>query len=365
MRILQVTASSLPGGGPEHLWQLVRHLPRDMDCFIAAPRREPYWPRFAAAVGLERLFELPERAFSLLALARLARWARRQGIEIIHSHGKGAGLYGRPAALLAGARSIHTFHGIHLGYRSPLRQCYIQAERLLCAMSRACIAVSPGEAEEARALGFGRGKIALIPNGVVVPARVCPRPGRPFKLVQFSRFDPLQKNSLWLLTLARALRAAGRLEECRFVLVGDGPQREILQQALAVEGLDCADFAGFRPDPRSFLGDAGCYISTSRWEGLPLAVLEAQAEGIPCLVTDVVGNRDAVEDNVSGWLYPLDDAQAAVARICRLMDDQALWQRMSQAAHARAARLFGVERMAARVAACYRQTTEARRPPRE
>lgn len=365
MRILQITASSLPGGGPEHLWQLARHLPPEMECFIAAPRREPYWPRFAEAVGLERLFELPERAFSPLVLARLARWARRQGIEIIHSHGKGAGLYGRPAALLAGARSIHTFHGIHLGYRPPLRWCYIQAERLLCAMSRACIAVSPGEAEEARALGFGRGKIAIIPNGVAVPAKVCPRPGRPFRLVHFSRFDPLQKNSLWLLTLTRALRAAGRLGDCRFVLVGDGPQRATLQQALVDEGLDCADFAGFQPDPRIFLRDAGCYISTSRWEGLPLAVLEAQAEGIPCLVTDVVGNRDAVEDTVSGWLYPPGDARAAVARICRLMDDPALWQKMSHAAHARAARLFGVERMAAQVAECYRQATQPRRPPRE
>lgn len=154
MRILQVTASSLPGGGPEHLWQLARHLPREMECFIAAPRCDPYWPRFAETVGSERLFELPERRFSPSALARLARWARRQGIEIIHSHGKGAGVYGRPAALLAGARSIHTFHGIHLGYPQPLRSCYIHLERLLCAMSRTCIAVSPGEAEEARALGF-------------------------------------------------------------------------------------------------------------------------------------------------------------------------------------------------------------------
>lgn len=227
-------------------------------------------------------------------------------------------------------------------------------------MSRTCIAVSPGEAEEARALGFGRGKIALIPNGVTVPASVCPRPGRPFRLAHFSRFDPLQKNSLWLLELARALRAAGRLRDCRFVLVGDGPQRAVLQQALIDEGLDCADFTGFRSDPRIFLRDAGCYISTSRWEGLPLAVLEAQAEGLPCLLTDVVGNRDAVEDNVSGWLYPLDDVQAAVTRICRLMDDATLWRRMSEAAHARAARLFSVERMAARVAECYQTAV----PPR-
>ncbi len=92
---------------------------------------------------------------------RLARAGRAQ---VIHSHGKGAGLYGRIAARLTGAAAIHTFHGIHHAGYSRL---YLTLERALARRSYAVIHVSASQAEEARALGLAPpGRTHVIVNGV-------------------------------------------------------------------------------------------------------------------------------------------------------------------------------------------------------
>lgn len=357
-RVLHITASSMIGGGPEHVWQLVRHLPTYIVSFIAAPDCTPYGPRFANTVGNERLFTLPQRQFTLRALCGLVRFVRQHRIDIIHSHGRGAGVYGRTVALLTRTSSVHTFHGIHLPHRPLARRAYLVLERMLCMVSHTCIAVSDGEAEQVRHLDLGVRNLVVIPNGVeiqdLLDARTYPNP---FTLVHISRFDPVQKNSLWLIELALALRQANILEKCRFVLVGDGEQLPELRQRIRQAGMEeNFQIMGSQPSVLPFLQDAGCLISTSRWEGLPLAVLEAQALGVPALVTDVVGNKDAIEDGVSGFVYPLDNTSVAVKCITRLLDGAVIWQKMCVAAHTRASALFSVDRMAQETAMAYKNT---------
>lgn len=356
IRVLHITASSMIGGGPEHVWQLVRHLPANIVSFIAAPDCEPYGSRFAEAVGAERLYTVPQRKFSFASLWGLLQFIRNNRVEIIHSHGKGAGIYGRIAALLTHTTSVHTFHGIHLPKRRLARQAYLGLERTLCRVSRACITVSEGELIEAKALKLCQQKLFRILNGVEVPeTRPFSVQPSPFSLVHVSRFDPAQKNSLWLVELALALRQADILQFCRFVLIGEGEELTELQRRISSAGLeDFFEILGNQPSTRPFLRGVGCLISTSRWEGLPLAVLEAQAEGVPAVVTDVVGNRDAIADGVTGFVYPLDDTTAAVAHIKSLLDDAALWYRMQAAAYMRAKTLFSVEQMAHETAAVYR-----------
>lgn len=355
IRVLHITASSMIGGGPEHVWQLVRHLPASTVSFIAAPSCEPYGARFVEAVGAERMYTLPQRKFSFTVLWGLIQFIRDNRIDIIHSHGKGAGVYGRIAALITQTTSVHTFHGIHLLKQGLARQVYLALERVLCRVSSACITVSGGELVKAQNLKICSKKLFCIFNGVEVPEKLSfsVQPS-PFSLVHVSRFDPVQKNSLWLVDLALALRQADMLNFCRFVLVGEGEELPELQRCVRAAGLgEYFEILGSQPSARPFLCKAGCLISTSRWEGLPLAVLEAQAEGVPAVVTDVVGNRDAIADGVTGFVYPLDDATTAVARIKALIDDASLWQRMRTAAHMRAQTFFSVEKMAKEVTAVY------------
>lgn len=354
LRVLHITASSTIGGGPEHVWQLVRHLPHEVESFIAAPVCEPYGSRFMETVGAERICPLPHRKFSLMALWRLVQFIHCNRIDVIHSHGKGAGVYGRIAALFTRTASVHTFHGIHLPPLSLKRYAYMAMERLLCAISKACLAVSPGEADIAKQWKFGAQKLMTIPNGVNIPETLTElEMPSPFLLVHVSRFDPI-KNSLWLVDLAHALKQAGLLEKCLFVLIGDGEELPELQNRIKNDGLGAAfQILGSQPTVRPFLQNAGCLISTSRREGLPLALLEAQAEGVPVLASDVVGNRDCVRHEWSGFLYPLDNLTSAVMYIQKLMATPLLWKKMRRNAYQMAKENFRVESMAAATARCY------------
>jgi Glycosyl transferases group 1 len=74
------------------------------------------------------------------------------------------------------------------------------------------------------------------------------------------------------------------------------------------------------------------------WEGMPLSVLQALASGLPCVVTDVVGNRDAVQQGITGYVARHPEALAMCVR--RLLVDAALYARMSRAARADALERF-------------------------
>ena len=113
-----------------------------------------------------------------LSLNRVRPWTLGQTIrlihasraDLVHTHGKGAGLYGRLAARWARVPAVHTFHGIHyLGYGLGVGSAYLSLERTLSRMTRVVINVSRSQAEEGEALRLARpGQGVVIVNGVDV-----------------------------------------------------------------------------------------------------------------------------------------------------------------------------------------------------
>lgn len=363
MKILNITLSSSPGGGPEHVWQLIRQLTKlGVQPVIAAPCGEPYWKRFMEVVKEQHMLCMPQRKLSSVALLHLAIQARKNDVDIIHSHGKGAGLYGRLASCITGIPCVHTYHGIHIQYKSPLKQAYILLERLLGRVTARAIAVSRGEGEQANALRFCPSyRLHVVPNGVEIPDGIQPCASRgAFRVVHISRFDPVQKNSEVLVEIALELRKLSGIDNVEFILIGEGERLAKLKVAVRDANLERHfRFEGFQPNPRSYLQGAGCYLSTSRWEGMPLAVLEAMAEGTPVVASDVVGNRDAVEHGMTGFLFPLDDHPAAARQIMALKSDGALRQTMGKAAHQMAWDRFSLERMAQETLRVYQEVLKA------
>lgn len=363
LKVLHVTASASHGGGGEHLWLLLRHLSgHGVESCVAAPKDEPYWRRFADCVGEAAMLEIPHRRFRPGALFALAAFARGQKVDLLHSHGKGAGLYARLAGLLTGIACVHTFHGIH---RGTMGACawwlYRQLERALGRATRAGIAVSAGERQQILRLGFcPPERLGLIPNGVHCPPQEAgPAPQARRDIVHVTRFDPAQKNTEALVPIALALRQAGRLARFRFVVLGDGPGRAALEAEVARRGLrEHFVFAGAVPSIRPFLKEAFCCLSTSRWEGLPLALLEAMSEAVPVVATDVVGNRDAVAHGQTGLLFPPEAPQEAARAVLRL-EEPGLWERLASGARQRAGREFSVQAMVEATASLYRKTAAA------
>jgi glycosyltransferase involved in cell wall biosynthesis len=359
MRILFLTLRADFGGGPEHLYQLLKHRAPDIDAYVACPNDPPYADRYRDLLGPDRIIWLPHRAFRLSALYTLWKAARRHDLDLIHSHGKGAGIYARLLGPLLRVPVLHTFHGLHVGSYGPLmRALYIWIERLLSLATRTFICVSDGEASQIAAARLAPvHKLQVIPNGVAIPEAVT-RPdwtGGRLHIVAVNRFDH-QKNPDLLVDIATQLRP---LVDFRMDVIGTGPRFEDIRARIAATGLsDHVILHGAVTDPRRTYRSAHIFLSTSRWEGLPLALLEGMSEGLCVLATDVVGNADAITHGSDGLLYR--DAAGACDAL-RLLDPPS-WHRLGHAARAAAGSKHSVERMAQRTHQAWIDTAGGRHP---
>ena len=351
--VLFCTARADWGGGPEHLLHLLRHTPAGVQAHVACPTQDrPYARRYADIVGAERCIDIPHRTFSPRALFRLVRHIRTHRINILHSHGKGAGLYIRLAGILSGTPCVHTFHGLHMDHYSIFtRTAYKICEKLLCLITAHAISVSESETRAILQEKFcSKDRLATIPNGVSIPKLPAALASKkPYTVVHISRFDSLQKNSDFFEPLLLELHTINRLKDFQFILIGDGENRTRLQQALRQQGLDeQVKFTGFCTHPAQHFEGALCYLSCSRWEGMPLSVIEAQAHGLPSIVTNVLGNIDVVQHGHTGLLYTLDDAKSAASALCSLADDTSRARHIGNAAREQACVKFSAETMAHR-----------------
>jgi glycosyltransferase involved in cell wall biosynthesis len=362
VRVLELLVSTDLGGGPAHVRDLIAGLAGPEFRFtVGGPADGALLPALtAAAADFEPIAADRLSPGALRATIRLAR-ARR--IQVIHSHGKGAGLYGRIAARLTGAASIHTFHGIHpVGYG----RLYLRLERALARSSFAVVHVSESQAAEARALGLApAGRTRVIVNGIDAASVRATAVRAPMSraelglepdalvLATIARFDPVKR----LEVLLRALPLlVARVPEAQLLIVGDGPERNALQALARTLGVgDRVVFAGAIPDASRVLPIVDLYVTASRREGLPLAVLEAMACGLPVLATEAPGHVDAVESEVTGRLVPLDDAPGLATEAGRLLRDPALRARMGRAGRDRVEQRFSRARMVEEIAALYRE----------
>ncbi|HYZ78543.1 MAG TPA: glycosyltransferase [Gaiellaceae bacterium] len=141
----------------------------------------------------------------------------------------------------------------------------------------------------------------------------------------------------------RTLVEAARLvPEAEFVVVGDGELREELERL--AEGLRVT-FLGARDDVPELLASFDVFAFPSLFEGLCLAVIEAQAAGVPVVATPVGGIRETVVDGETGLLVPTRDPPALAAAIRRLLEDRPAAEAMAIEARRRVRERFSTERM--------------------
>jgi glycosyltransferase involved in cell wall biosynthesis len=365
IRVLELVVSTQLGGGPAHVRDLIAGLPREeFTITVAGPGGGPLaevYRRLGAG-----FIDLPLDRLSPLNFLRVFRLIRARDTHVVHSHGKGAGLYGRVAAWLARVPAVHTFHGIHYAdYGLVPGGAYLSLERGLASTSETIIHVSSGQAQEARRLG-------LAPTDrtqIIVNATDCVRvralaeeqplsrealklPPEGLVLGTVARFDPVK--ALDVLVESFALLAL-RCPPARLLIVGDGPERGRVESLARTRGVqDRVVFAGFVPDAPRCFPVMDLYVSASRREGLPLSLLEAMACGLPVLATRVSGHEEVVVHDLTGLLVPPDDPAALAGAAAALLGDPERRRRMGEAGRERVEREFSVSRMVAATAAVYR-----------
>ena len=360
IRVLELLTTTTLGGGPQQVRHLVRHLPAgEFEVAVAGP-----WDRGLAeqlralhiepaALALGTLRGLP------LTLRRTIRLIRSAKADVVHTHGKGAGFYGRLAAWLAGVPAVHTFHGIHYeSYSQTGQRAYLALERRLAAITHTVINVSASQEVEALALGVARAeRSVVVVNGIDIDELAARSPVTRAQLGLsdaaqvvgcVARFDPVKRHD----ALVRAFAlVAPRRPNLSLLLIGDGPERARITALAAGLGIarDRIVAPGELAWTTSPYASIDLYVATSRKEGLPLAPLEAMASELAVVATDVPGHRDVVEHGVTGLLVPHDNDTALATAIESLLDDQARRRRMGQAGRARVRKEFTLQSMVAGV----------------
>jgi glycosyltransferase involved in cell wall biosynthesis len=142
----------------------------------------------------------------------------------------------------------------------------------------------------------------------------------------------------------------------RLAIVGEGPIRADLQRRIVALGLEgCVRLHGLVLDARPLYGAFDLVVQSSRSEGLPNALLEAAAAGLPIVATDAGGTKEIVIDGRTGLIVQTEDPVALAAALHRAVNDPVLRKRLGAAARVHVATTFGMDRYVAEFAALYEE----------
>jgi glycosyltransferase involved in cell wall biosynthesis len=164
--------------------------------------------------------------------------------------------------------------------------------------------------------------------------------------------------------LEAAMQLMPRHPRLHMLFVGDGDLRGAIETLAAGEGLDDRIlFLGTRSDVPQILAASDSFVLPSLWEGLPMALIEAMASGLPIIATDVSGTRDVMVPGETGVLVPPGNSESLVQAIETLMKDPARGRRMGAAARRRVSTQYGSQRQASEYIALYLQESPGRSTP--
>jgi glycosyltransferase involved in cell wall biosynthesis len=265
---------------------------------------------------------------ALRTAVQLAGAIRRTAPDVVHAQNVKSAAISRAATVATWPRRrppvLATFHGV-----TPAE--YRRSARLLSHVDHvAC--VSSSALEHLLAVGLPASRASVVHNAVTPappldPARRAEL-DREFGLTEkpvvaiVGRLVAQKAHERFVIA-ARAV--ADALPETRFLVVGDGPRRRVVETQVAAAGLTRQVlFTGVRSDARDIIARADVIVFSSDWEGLSITALEALAAGTPVVSTDVQGMRELLvgDTRVAGAVVPLDDGTALGERVAALLCDE-------------------------------------------
>lgn len=264
-------------------------------------------------------------AFDFSLLLRLMSWMRAHRPAVVHTHLFTADLWGRLAAFLTGVPAVFsTVHNVE-GWRTPVHRWI---ERLFARRANRVIACSD-EVEKTllRRIRVQLDAIAMVPNGIdlsrVENASVVDLT-REFGLSPdqcslgvIGRLHP-NKGHLDFLPVLAELRDQGLQFHCLFV--GEGESRTVIANEVKRLGLTRqVTLTGLRRDVPGLLHALDAIVMPSRWEGLPIAMLESMAAGKAVVATAVGGIPSVLRDGINGRLVPAGDRSALKAAVTEII----------------------------------------------
>jgi len=312
-----------------------------------------------------RLVDLSRHGrFDPISPLRLARWVRREQVDLVHTHLVHAGLVGKLAARWAHRPVVTTRH-----YAREAKETSwpYRLEDRWTRDAAAVIAVSGAVREHLVTRGAcARERVHLVPNAVdgrfFEAARLSGKTGSAGERVVGAVGRLHEQKGFDLLLEAWASISAGTRAGWKLEIVGEGDQRRALAARIVELGLsgEARLIGAIVPEqmPETYLR-WGIVVQPSRWEAFGLAAAEAMVMGRCVVATSVEGLRELIVDGVSGLLVPAEDREALAARLARAIGDPDLRDRLGQGARVATER-FRPEANAAATLAVYKGVLEGR-----
>jgi glycosyltransferase involved in cell wall biosynthesis len=210
-------------------------------------------------------------------------------------------------------KSVSTFHNPH------------QRATLLLLAARRVVALNSRDAGRLARLN-PLARPSVVRNGLVGSRRLSPAESvepeqLPARSIVFVGALHRRKGLDVLLRSVAILRA--EVPDVRLYIVGNRDAEEFEKLAVDLGIADCTSFAGFRPDPRSFMRAAGVFVLPSRDEGFGNVLPEARSVGAPIVASDVGGIREALDGGRAGMLVPPEDPAALARALTAVLTDEA------------------------------------------
>lgn len=337
--------------------------------------------------GLERLWQggsdFPLRALSrtkssgaagkgvglLVGLFRLWGLLRKGKFDVVETFTYDSNLLALPLAWLAGVPvRIATHHGIIEGFPRLIER--LHSGLVNAGLASILVNVSRKVLEQAAAAGIRREHMTVIPNGI--PPSRSKRVHGPGARLELG----IKKNEVLILSVGRLVYQKGHeyliqamqslvqdFRQARIVICGEGPLRKQLEaqiDRLSLGGL--VQLVGNRMDIDRILDGADIFALPSRWEGLPVALLEAMDSGLPVVATRVEGVEEVIHNGAHGLLVPPEDARALAEALRALLAAPNLRRRLGKAAQARMRESYTTDIMCEKYLALMQNLLQSRHP---
>lgn len=308
------------------------------------------------------LHKMPMRhRFDFGCARQVAKLARKGGFELLHSHSPRGAMIGRVVSLLAGVPMVHHVHSpaARDTEAAVMNRVNSVVERWSAASVQALIPVSRSLERYLVEQGFSPRRIFTVPNGVPTPG---PLPARPsptgvWRIGAVALFRPRKGMEVLLKAAAHLLRQGRTL---RVVAVGgfETPayEQDIRTLADSLGISEHVDWLGFTRDVNQALAQLDVMVLPSLYgEGMPMAVLEAMAVGVPVVASDVEGIPEVLEHGRTGLVVPPSNDQALAAELAALMDGHHDWSRLRHQAYQLQSERYSSRSMARAVSDVYAQ----------
>jgi glycosyltransferase involved in cell wall biosynthesis len=297
------------------------------------------------------------------AITNIREMVQRTGVDVVHAHGYKADIYALLALRASGVSLVSTCHNwIDNDRKTSL---YGILDRLILRGYARVVAVSDDVRQRLLNSGVKANRVSMIRNGIDL---------RPFdrasavvrhelgwdadRIVGFvGRLSREKGADIFLDAAARVL---AQCPDTKFVVAGDGPDRDELDALIDKLGIrDHVRMLGRCNDMPALYASLDIMVSASRIEGLPIAILEGMASRLPLVATAVGEVPTVIQDGHTGVLAPAEDPESLAAAIIELLRDPAKRERLGFAARQLVEDEFSAERMTAEYLRVYENAIAA------